>query len=348
MRLAERPLRSLEDVESFEAVPLEERIRGLRRTYDVIARGAVRYGDAPAFAFVPEGDHDLPEKNISYRELFVRVTRAANLFHARGIGPGDVVAYMLPNRIETHVTLWAAETAGVACAIGMTLEAEQIASILVAAGAKVLVTVGPSWGNNVWQKVLAARALAKHVETLVLVGEHEDLAPDVLSFDRALASQRAGSLCSAREIDGDDVAYIFDAGGTASAPRLAQHTHRSEIVDALCTAWAVGMRSSDSIVCGLPFFHLNGVIVTGLAPMLAGARLVLLGAASLASARPLGGRSAGVPLPYQQRRTAQLDANESFVRDCCLVDEIGTIAIRGPNVFPDDVHGHPSVQWVLR
>ncbi len=40
----------------------------------------------------------------------------------------------------------------------------------------------------------------------------------------------------------------------------------------------LGLDSSDRLLCGLPLFHVNGVIVTGLAPFMAGARVVLLGA----------------------------------------------------------------------
>jgi fatty-acyl-CoA synthase len=37
------------------------------------------------------------------------------------------------------------------------------------------------------------------------------------------------------------------------------------------------IRPSDVIVCGLPLFHVNGVVVTGLAPFMHGARVLLAG-----------------------------------------------------------------------
>ncbi len=43
--------------------------------------------------------------------------------------------------------------------------------------------------------------------------------------------------------------------------------------------------------------------------------------------------SIGYPLPYQEMKTVCLDSNGNYERDC-QIDEIGVVAIRGPNVFP--------------
>ena len=38
------------------------------------------------------------------------------------------------------------------------------------------------------------------------------------------------------------------------------------------------LSSRDTLLCGLPLFHVNGVVVTGITPFLVGAKVVLLGA----------------------------------------------------------------------
>jgi len=43
--------------------------------------------------------------------------QAANAFNRLGLGPGDAVAYLLPNLPQTHFTLWGGETAGRVAAI---------------------------------------------------------------------------------------------------------------------------------------------------------------------------------------------------------------------------------------
>ena len=65
------------------------------------------------------GAPDEQPRRVTYRELLGLVRRAANLFSSLGgLRPG--VAYMLPSLIETHATLWGAETAGYAVPINCT------------------------------------------------------------------------------------------------------------------------------------------------------------------------------------------------------------------------------------
>ena len=72
------------------------------------------------------GAPDEQPRRVSYRELLGLVRRAANLFATLG-GPRPGVAYMLPSLVETHATLWGAETAGYAVPINFLLQPEHIA-----------------------------------------------------------------------------------------------------------------------------------------------------------------------------------------------------------------------------
>jgi fatty-acyl-CoA synthase len=123
-------IRTPGDIEAIEAVPLEARLEGLESSYDVIVRSARRSPDAVALVFVPEGDATVPAREVTYAELARKVTQAANAFHALGVGPKDVVSYLLPNLLETHYTIWGGEAAGIVNAVNPLLEPEHIAHIL--------------------------------------------------------------------------------------------------------------------------------------------------------------------------------------------------------------------------
>ncbi len=123
-------IRTLADIEAIEAVPIEQRLEGLDSTYDAIARAAQRSPDAVALAFVPNGDSAAPSHEVTYRELLHKVTQAANAFHALGVGPNDVVSYVLPNLLETHYTIWGGEAAGIVNAVNPMLEPDHIVHIL--------------------------------------------------------------------------------------------------------------------------------------------------------------------------------------------------------------------------
>lgn len=416
---SEVPIRTVADIAAIQAVPLEQRLQGLHSSYDVLRRAGERFAEATALVFLPDGDPEQPAQEVSYRELLGKVTQAANLFHSLGIGSCDVVSYALPNLFETHYCIWGAEAAGIVNALNPLLEPAQLAHILNAVETKVLVTLGPSGDAELWQKIMAIRAAVPSLQTILLVGESADRAPDVLAFTPALARQPAERLLSGRRIERDDIASYFHTGGTTGMPKVALHSHRNELADALAGGIMCGLSAADTLLCGLPLFHVNGVIVTGLTPFMAGARVVLLGAngyrqktalgnfwrtverfgasffsgvptvfaallgvpidgARLSSLRfalcgaaampaqiirrfeeatgikilegygltegtcvsslnPRDGErrvgSIGLPIPYQQMKTALLDGAGSWQRDCGA-DEIGSLLIKGPNVFP--------------
>ncbi len=87
---------------------------------------------------------------VTYRELLGKVTQAANVFHALGVGPDDVVSYVLPNLLETHYAIWGGQAAGIVNAVNPLLEPGHIAHILNAVESKVLVTLGPTLGESLW------------------------------------------------------------------------------------------------------------------------------------------------------------------------------------------------------
>ena len=271
-------IRTLADIEAIEAVPIERRIEGLDSTYDAIARTAQRSPDAVALAFVPNGDSEAAAQEVTYRQLLHKVTQAANAFHALGIGPNDVVSYVLPNLLETHYTIWGGEAAGIVNAVNPLLEPDHIAHILNAVETKVLVTLGPTLGASLWQKVDAIRKRVPSLRTVLVVGEQHALADDLLPFAAELDRQPSERLVSGRRIRRDDVASCFHTGGTTGLPKVARHTHFNELADAWSSCAMVDLSSRDTLLCGLPLFHVNGVVVTGITPFMVGAKVVLLGA----------------------------------------------------------------------
>lgn len=282
------PMRSLADVEAIEAVPLEHRLEGLESTYDAIARAARRSPDAVALVFVPDGDSTAAAQQITYRELLQKATQAANAFHALGVGPTDVVSYVLPNLPETHFTIWGGEAAGIVNAVNPLLEPDHIAHILNSVQARVLVTMGPAVAALLWNKVDAVRKRVPSLRAVLAVGQEHALPEGVLPFARELARQPGDRLASGRRIGRADIASYFHTGGTTGLPKVAQHTHLNELADAWSGAAMLGLSGADTILCGLPLFHVNGVVATGITPFLVGAKVVLLGAEGYRSKEAIG------------------------------------------------------------
>ena len=126
-------------------------------TYEMIGRAAAAQPQAPALSFFLRAqDHERPA-TWNYETLFARITATANFFHGLGVGKDDVIAFVLPNLPETHLTIWGGQAAGIVFAINPMLEPAAIGELLRAGGAKVLVTLAPLPGYRRLGEAAAGR-----------------------------------------------------------------------------------------------------------------------------------------------------------------------------------------------
>jgi fatty-acyl-CoA synthase len=188
---------------------------------------------------------------------------------------------MLPSLIETHVTLWGAETAGYAVPINFLLQPESIVELIKASGAKILVALGPHPQLDIWEKALELR---EQIPGLILVRVSPPGTLDengVVDFGTALAEQPNDHLIFGKPRGGDNVAAYFHTGGTTGVPKLVAHTHRSQLVSAFGGAAMCGYTSDDIMTATLPLFHVAGTMVGGLSAFMAGVELVVMSPSGL-------------------------------------------------------------------
>lgn len=285
-------LARLGDIEAFEQqYPLAQRDLPTS-TYTLLQRSAERFGDLPALCFLATGSVEDQPWRISYAELFAKVTQTANALHRLGLRPGEAVSFLLPNLPQTHFVIWGGEAAGIVNAINPLLEPQHIAELIRASNTSVLVTLGPFPGTDLWQKVAALSDLLPQLPTIVTV-DLANLLPEpqrsvvkakrppmpegVLDFDELLAAAPADHLESGRIIQPGDIASYFHTGGTTGTPKLAPHTHFNEVAMAEIIGLHGRYVPDDVLLCGLPLFHVNGVMVSGLAAFHQGAQVLLPG-----------------------------------------------------------------------
>jgi fatty-acyl-CoA synthase len=288
-------VRSLADIHFLETTPLAA--RGLpQSTYEALGRSAREHADANALSFFLDAGDFTRTHDWSYAELFAEITRAANAFHDLGVAAGDVVGFVLPNLPETHFTIWGGEAAGIVMAINPLLDAAQMAELLRAAKVKVLVTLAPTPGSDLWPRLAAQLASLPDLQQVVWVS----LAPYVslpkalvlrwlarrerarhkhlpIHDLRALMKRQDGArLSSGRRIRAEERSSYFCTGGTTGLPKIAARTHGSEVFNAWAMAANMQPREPGQVIfCGLPLFHVNGQLVTGLMPWTHGDRVIL-------------------------------------------------------------------------
>jgi fatty-acyl-CoA synthase len=268
-------IRNLSDIEAIEKVPLAERIRD-KNTFELIEKGAGINPDALAISFLKDGASYESPVQISYKQLIWKIRQAANMFNDLGIGPADVVTYILPNLPQTHFTLWGAEAAGIANPINPMLEASAIRDICIAAGTKVLVTLGDIPGTDIWKKIDSIRREIPSLKSVLCVLGKTDEAEGIFGFEEKMEKYPGDRLAFDRKIEPDDIASLYHTGGTTGRPKLARRSHHNEVVLAWDIMAGSGLKPGETVMVGLPLFHCNGTCVTGLMPFSVGGHVVML------------------------------------------------------------------------
>jgi fatty-acyl-CoA synthase len=271
-------VRNLADIEAIERVPLSERIKA-SSTYELLQQGAAIDPEAVAIHFIRDGERFDRPLSVTYREFTKKINQTANLLHDLGVGPTDVVTYLLPNLPQTHFVLWGAEAAGIANPVNPLLEADTIRDICRAAGTRVLVALGEVPGSAIWPKVAAIRKEIPTLEHIIRVQGPSAETDGIIGYEEKVETYPGDRLLSSRTIDPEDIASLYHTGGTTGRPKLARRSHLNEV--ALVWDLRVGMdlRPGEPVMCGLPLFHCNGTCITGLLPFTVGGSVVLLSAA---------------------------------------------------------------------
>ncbi len=257
-------LASLSDIEAVEATPLADRLDA-PDVYGVLEAAAERYASRTAIIDVADPENPGADRRWSYGEAFRAITQAANaLWQA---GQGRPVGYLLPNLAETHFVLWGAAAGAGAAPVNPLLSADVVVEILEAAEAGCLVTTAP--GTPLYETAAAASDALGGLP-LLTVGEGGSLAS-------VMAAQPGDRLAFDPAENPDRIAAYFHTGGTTGAPKLAQQTRANQAAMAWMLQYTLDLGPDDVVLTGLPLFHANAAILTGLAPLTAGSTLVLGG-----------------------------------------------------------------------
>ena len=188
----------LADVEALERIPLQARDLP-RSNYESIRGVAAELPDHPALHFVFDAAaYDKPF-SYTYADLVGSITRTANMLNGLGLGHDEVVSIALPSLPQTYFAFLGGEVAGIANPINPLLEPETMAEIMNAAGSKVLVTLAPFPGVDLWEKVASILNQVPSLETVLQV----DLGRFVAGLgEGAVGSERTANV-RARVLDFD-------------------------------------------------------------------------------------------------------------------------------------------------
>ncbi|WP_299769621.1 acyl-CoA synthetase [uncultured Tateyamaria sp.] len=270
-------------------MPWEE--RDVAKTlFGMLSRTAEKYPSHNAISYQIFSDPKSKAETLTWTQLQGRTAQCANMFRKHGIGPTDVVAYILPNATETVITLLGGATAGIVNPINPLLDAEQIGAILRETDAKAVVTLRAFPKTDVAEKTTEAVKLAPNVKTVFevdLLGHVSGLKSFIIPLIRPKFEKASGvtylnfnaecakhpTTLQFEDVQEDRVACYFHTGGTTGMPKVAQHKYSGMVYNGWVGA-TVLLSAEDNILAPLPLFHVMAAHVLLLGAVASGAHCI--------------------------------------------------------------------------
>jgi len=205
-------------------------------------------------------------EEFSYSRLENHTNRIANLFLNLGIRKGDTVSLLLPNVPEMVLCYLACMKMGaVAGPLNIHMKSPEIRHILADSQARLLITT-----SKYLEPIESIRAHLPSLRHLLSLDGTED---DALDFHREV--ERQDARLSPSQIGWDDDAIIIYTSGTTGKPKGCLLTHGNFLSNAGEISRWLGLSESDRLLCVMPLFHVNGIVVTMLTPLYSGGSMVL-------------------------------------------------------------------------
>jgi len=224
-----------------------------------------RYEQKPFLVFYSDEGY---RKEYSYREFYEEVCKTANLLRRFGITRGDRVASVSFNHADVVIQYFAAFLLGaVVVPINIGDDDRRISFILKNAGVKVAFV-----RDEFLERAKQLRTTAGPLNVIIQVGKKVD--PSLPHLESELVKIDARFKAEQRP-ERTDEALIVYTSGTTGMPRAVVLTQYNLLVDAMAIAEWNRIADDQRMMCVLPLHHVNGIVVTLMAPLYCGAGIVL-------------------------------------------------------------------------
>ncbi|MGE5524331.1 MAG: AMP-binding protein, partial [Rhodospirillaceae bacterium] len=197
---------------------------------------------------------------LTYRGLHASSDRLARHLYARGYHKGDKIALMLHNSYQTARLLIGLMYAGfVAVPLNLLSQRSQLEYVLDHSDTRLVFTSRELEGD--------LRAALRGVTRTIAITVID---PDATEF-----LEGATPDVPVPDIAESDDSLLMYTSGTTGRPKGVLHTHKSVTAGGEFTSSAHELTASDRVLCALPLYHINGQIVTAVAPLVHGGSVVM-------------------------------------------------------------------------
>ncbi len=204
-------------------------------------------------------------------DVYDAARRVAGGLRQLGLGPGDVVAFQLPNWVEAAVTFYASAMLGVTLVpIVHFYGPKEVGFILRQSRASALIQVSRIGARDYYQELATIRDGLEDLKTVVIVGG--DPKGEDLSFEALATSEPIDEPAT---VDPDSPALIGYTSGTTADPKGVVHTHRTLGCEVRQLSAHQAERDRANLT-GAPVGHAIGMLAGLLCPLVSGRPLYLI------------------------------------------------------------------------
>ncbi len=231
---------------------------------------AARAADAPDVCFLRFVDQEL-----TFGEVHDRAASLAAGLAALGVGRGDLVPLVMPNRVE-FVTTWFAlcRLGAVATFVNTAMRGPALAHAINLSDSDIAVV-----DESLLPTLEAVREELVHLRRVVVVGELV-VGPAAegptggfqhIAFD-SVAQRTASEPATVYE---RDPAMIMFTSGTTGASKGCVLSHRYAVRQAEMMVQHLQFRPDDVLYCPFPLFHLDAAVLTVMPALVLGAKAAI-------------------------------------------------------------------------
>ncbi len=204
-------------------------------------------------------------------EVYEDARRVAGGLRALGLGPGDLVAFQLPNWVEAATTFYACAMLGVTLVpIVHFYGPKEVGFILRQSRARALIIVSAIGSRDYLAELSTIRDGLTDLEHVIVVGGTPGSGD--LAFDQLRAAE---PIAGPAAVDPDSPALIGYTSGTTADPKGVVHTHRTLGCEVRQLSSHQAERDRPSLV-GAPVGHAIGMLAGLLCPLVSGRPLYLI------------------------------------------------------------------------
>lgn len=239
----------------------------------------LNHGETPAIIWISEPTNE-KKVVITYRELYEKVNKFANVLKNNGVKKGDVVSIYLPMVPEAAIAMLACTRIGaIHSVVFSAFSADALKSRIDDGKAKILITSDGYYRRGKPEPLLEKAIEASEkttIQKIIVVNRTGKKVTGEKFLDFNSELEKASSFCKPEIMNSEDTMFILYTSGTTGRPKGIMHDTGGYAIQAYQTCkWNFNLNPKDVMWCTADIGWITGHTYAIYGPLLCGATALM-------------------------------------------------------------------------